>query len=86
MMFCKRLEKTVPLFRELAKEGLKTNKTNTHKDINLLKVMPMRVYDLGQDCELIAMIMSSKEDEFGTSCRMEQVGTEEIPIYEMKCD
>ena len=82
-MFCKNLKETVPLFRELAKEGLRTDKENTHEDRNVMKVIPMRIYSLGPDCEVVAKVVTSGEP--GDACRMEQVGVKEVPIYEMKC-
>lgn len=84
MLVCDRLEDTVPLFRELAKEGLRTNKQDTHKDHNLFDVFAMREYDLGPDVMVLAVLAGGKDD--GPKCRMEQVGVKEVPVYEMKCD
>lgn len=86
MLFCGTLDETIPLFRELAKEGLKTNKDNTHKDHNLFEVIAMREYDLGPDVCVIAMLTGSKKEDGAPRCRMEQVGVKEVPVYEMKCD
>ena len=87
MLLCKTLDETVPLFRELAKEGLRTDKTNSHKDHNLLEAIAMREYNLGPDVVVIAMLLSDKGKEGdGPKCRMEQVGVKEVPVYEMKCD
>lgn len=85
MLMCKRLDETVALFRELAKEGLRTDKTDSHKDHNLYDVMAVREYNLGPDVTVIAMLFGRNEDG-GPTCRMEQVGVKEVPIYEMKCD
>lgn len=79
---CKDLKEIVPLFRELAKEGLKVDKGESHRDSNLFDVVPMREYNLGPDLMVVAMIMGGKE---GPNCRMEQVGVKEVPVYEMKC-
>jgi hypothetical protein len=84
MLICERLDDTVPLFRELAKEGLKTDKKDTHKDHQAFEIIAMREYNLGPDLKVIATIFTSKDSK-GT-CRMEQVGVKEVPVYEMKCD
>ena len=82
-----KLEDITPLFRELAKEGLRTNKENPYKDHNALDVMAMREYDLGDLSVVAVLVTSKKEREDGTPhCRLEQVGVKEVPIYEMKCD
>lgn len=86
MMLCKRLEETVVLFRELAKEGLRTDKSESHKDHNLFNVIAMREYNLGPDVMVIAMLAGGNDDSEGPRCRMEQVGVKEVPVYEMKCD
>lgn len=87
MLTCETLDETVPLFRELAKEGLRTNKTDSHKDHNVFEVIAMREYNLGPDVTVIAMLFGGKsEDGDGPKCRMEQVGVKEVPVYEMKCD
>lgn len=86
MMICKTLDETVPLFRELAKDGIRTDKQDTHKDAKLFDMVAMREYNLGPDVSLVAMLFEDK-NEFGESrCRMEQVGVKEVPVYEMKCD
>lgn len=86
MLICESLDETVPLFRELAKEGLRTNKKATHKDHNLFDVIAMREYDLGPDVTVIAMLAGGSRDDGSPRCRMEQVGVKEVPVYEMKCD
>jgi hypothetical protein len=86
MAFCKRLDESIPLFRELAKEGLHTDKNATHKDHNLFDVMAMRDYSLGPDVSVKILLSTSSKDEDGPSCRMEQVGVKEVPVYEMRCD
>lgn len=82
-LLCKSLKETIPLFRELAKEGLHTDKN--HKDDTMLDIIPYRQYTLGSELMLIAMVNSKKEED-GPSCRLEQVGIKETPVYEMKCD
>lgn len=85
MMFCERLDETVTLFRELAKEGLRTDKKDSHKDHNLYDVIALREYNLGPDVSVIVMLGGLNE-EGRPACRMEQVGVKEVPVYEMKCD
>lgn len=85
MFFCKTLNEVIPLLRELAKEGLHTNKSKTHQDRSLFDVISLREYDLGPQVTLMAMLSGVKDGD-GPTCRMEQVGVEEVPIYEMKCD
>lgn len=84
MLICSRLEETVPLFREMAKEGFHTDKKDTHKDHNLFDVIAMREYNFGPDVSVIATVVPG--DGVGSSCRMEQVGVKEVPVYEMKCN
>lgn len=84
MMCCGRLDDTIPLFRELAKEGFRTDKKDTHKDHNLFDVMAMREYNLGPDVKVIALLTQGRDDS-GPKCRMEQVGVKEVPVYEMRC-
>jgi len=82
-----KLDDVTPLFRELAKEGLRTNKENPYKDHNAFDIMAMREYDLGNLTVMVVLITSKKEDDDGTPrCRLEQVGVKEVPVYEMKCD
>ena len=94
VMTCRRLDETLILFRELAKEGLRTDKSNTHEDHNIHNVLAMREYRLGPDVVVAALMVSIKgggggDDGGGVdgpSCRMEQVGVKEVPVYEIKCD
>ncbi len=85
MFMCRTLDEVVPLLRELAKEGLHTDKSKTHEDRNLLDVIAMREYNLGPQVKLAAIIFDEKDGD-GPSCRMEQVSVKEVPVYEMKCD
>ena len=87
LLTCESLDETVPLFRELAKEGLRTDKKDSHQDHNFLEVFAMREYNLGPDVTVIAVLINGKnKDGDGPKCRMEQVGVKEVPVYEMKCD
>lgn len=86
VIFCERLEETVPLLRELAKEGLHTDKRESHTDRNLFNAIGMREYNLGPDLKVCAMLMGGNRDGNGKACRMVQTGVKEVPIYEVKCD
>lgn len=70
------LAQVTPLFRELAKEGQHTNKSNPFDDCG---DMPMRRYQM-QSPSLAVMVLYS-----GEKCQKVQVGTKEIPVYEVKC-
>ena len=83
-LIVKRLDEVNDLFKELAKEGYRTDKEDTFEDLKLLETIPMREYNLGPNLSVAAMVLSPRED--GPSCRMEQVGVKEVPVYEMKCD
>ena len=73
----------VPLLRELAKEGLHTDKKDNHKDHNFLDVIGTREYNLGPQCRLYAVVFSGAKE---ASCRMQKVGEKTVPVYEMVCD
>ena len=80
----KKLDEVTPLFRELAKEGYRTKKDESPVDENMLDFIPVRHYKMGQDLSVRAMVLGNHEQ--GESCRLEQVGVKEVPVYEMKCD
>lgn len=77
-----KLEDLVPLFRELAKEGIHTNKREPYKDHNYMGLFGMREYDCG-DVIVSAVIMPKDEKDDG--CRMVQTGVKEVPVFEMVC-
>jgi len=85
MLVCKHLKEPLPLLRELAKEGIHTDKIHTHEDYKVLDVLPMREYNLGKFVVLDVVLLSPTDEE-GQRCRVEQVGVKEVPVYEMKCD
>jgi hypothetical protein len=86
--FAKRLDESVPLLRELAKEGLKTDKDQVFKDELILSFVATREYNLGPSVILNVFLINGlhNSDSSGPTCRMEQVGVKEVPIFEMKCD
>lgn len=87
MAVCKqRLDEMVPLFHELAKEGLKTDKQNSHTDNAAFDVLAMREYNLGHNLKVTAMLMPSRDGENGPTCRIKKVGVKEVPVYEIECD
>jgi hypothetical protein len=44
----------------------------------LFDVIGMRVYELTRDVQLMVMLS-------GDRCKMVQVGTKEVPVYDIKC-
>ena len=81
----KNLDELIPLFRELAKEGLHTNKRKPFTDHSFEGILGMREYDLG-DVTINALIFNPSEEEAEGRCRLVQTGTKEVPVFEMKCD
>ena len=73
------------LFRELAKEGLHTNKRKPFADRSFEGILGMREYDLG-DVTVNALMFNPNEEEAEGRCRLVQTGTKEVPVFEMKCD
>lgn len=87
MLTADRAEESVPLFRELRKEGITTNKDKPYDDKKMLDVMPMRNYYCnGQDIIISVIFPMLDNGPDQPACRMEQVGIKEVPIYELKCD
>lgn len=80
------LDETIPLFRELAKEGLKTDKAKSHEDHSLFGVFGLREYNLGPNLAVMAVLLGKPAEQDGKCCRVEQVGTREVPVYEVRCD
>lgn len=83
MVVCQKLDEVIPLLRELAKEGLHTDKDDTHTDTSLFEVFAIREYNLGRQCKLTAFLNTEKS---GPGCRMVQTGVKEVPEYEIVCD
>lgn len=78
-----RIDELVPLFRELVKEGIHTNKTEPYKDHNYMGLFGMREYNCGQVLINAVIMPADKEDD--TGCRMIQTGVKEVPVFEMVC-
>jgi hypothetical protein len=77
MLFADTLDDAVVLMRELAKEGIRS-RDKKFRDANLFDVIGMRVYELTRDVQLMVMLS-------GDRCKMVQVGTKEVPVYDIKC-
>lgn len=77
-MFAQDLKEATDLIKELAKEGIRSREKK-HEDHNLFDAISMREYKLGEDVTLSVMLS-------GSQCKMEKVGTKEVPVYEMKCE
>lgn len=85
VVLIKQLKDTIPLFRELAKEGLRTDKNDKPEDQKAFEVMAIRKYKMGPQLSVIAMMFPT-EKEGEPTCRMVQTGVKEVPVYEMQCE
>lgn len=77
MLFADSLDEGVVLMRELAKEGIHS-KDKKYQDRNLFDTIAMREYQLWPDVKLTVMLS-------GEQCKMVQVGTKEVPVYDIQC-
>lgn len=77
MLMAKSLDESVVLLRELAKEGLHS-KEKKFEDRSLADVISMRTYALTPQVSLTVMLM-------GDQCKLKQVGTKVVPVFEMRC-
>ena len=83
----KKLDDLIPLFRELAKEGLKTDKSQEPEDTKLMDVIGIRKYKLGAGVILTAFLLEGDQKGSGDgNCRMVQTGVKEVPVYGVQCD
>jgi len=71
------LKEIVPLIRELAKRGIRSEKR--FEDKEFLGDMAIREYKVHSDITVMCFLS-------GKQCRRVQVGTKEVPIYETRCD
>lgn len=77
MLATETLDDSVPLIRELAKDGIRSHEKQ-FEDQNLLDVLSIRRYKLTRDVTLSVLLT-------GEQCKMRQVGTKVVPVYEMQC-
>lgn len=72
--------------RELAKFDFQLDREHRPKDINIFDLAGSRMYKLGPYVRLYAIIFGTEKHPIaGSKCRLEQVGVEEVPIYEIRC-
>jgi hypothetical protein len=71
------MKEATNLMRELAKEGIRSHDKKFH-DRNLFDAIGMREYELTKSVYLSVMLL-------GETCKMVQVGTKEVPVYDIQC-
>jgi len=83
--FCRSKDEISTVLRLFGAKGIHQKERATNS-AGLNGMIGVKVYVLTHNITINSLLFNLPGESQGKNCRMEQIGTKEVPVYEMKCD